>query len=172
VNVEDALAALVRDNESLVNMQGKRWIRMFFEDIMAQYRLQRAEWLDNLHAVIRVGKKAIVEHQALTMVLFRRYESIASKFMKSDADWDTRIEIMQGVEEDMELHMEEVAMLEYSLAVIRLLSVCCEGKNPAAEVYAARYLSLKDTIKGIVQLEVFSNGEVAEGVEVAMSCRC
>jgi len=105
LNVEDALSALVRDNESLVNLQGKKWIRMFFEDIMAQYRMQRAEWLDNLHAVIRVGKKAIVEHQALTMVLFRRYESVAAKFMKNDADWDTRIEIMQGTEEDPEVHV-------------------------------------------------------------------
>ena len=169
LNVEPALSALIKNNHELVSLNGRRWIKMFFEDIMNQYRCQRAEWLDGLHAMIRVGKNSVVEHQALTMVLFRRYENITAVFMRTPAEFERRINIMAGCREENEYFDDDVAELEYSLAVIRLLSVCCEGKNPAAEVYAARYISLQDAVKSIVKLNVRSNGEVEQGVDHVMA---
>lgn len=171
LNVEEALSSLLRDNHEMVALKGRGWIKMFFEDIIAHYRCQRAEWLDGLHAMIRVGKKAIVEHQALTMVLFRRYENVTAVFMRTPRECDLRIDIMVGLTEDAHQRREELAYLQYSLAVIRLLSVCCEGKNPAAEVYAARYLSLQDIIRSIVKINVRSNGEVENDVDLVLACR-
>lgn len=151
---EAVLEAMLHNNPAVIRDIGPTAIRFAFDAITVKKR-HRAGWVVVLMRALKCDGNLIKDNLALALMLFRKSEEAMGMVMKTDSAWDRRIKLMTSG--DLYLPCGN-SQLQFHLSVIRMLALAGEGKNPAYEVFAAHYFSLRDLIHVLLRPTVDSKG--------------
>ena len=143
VKVERVLTAAVRNNQDNIKKKSKEWCKFVFEAIMNKYGQFQSEHLDLMTALLACDGKPIKDVQDFVRTQIISNAQLENLLMAHRIQDPFEV-TFDPVADAHTIHLESNSLL--------LLARVCEGKNPASNVFAERFVSLEWLVCSLLNL--------------------
>eukprot|EP00899_Mesostigma_viride_P003800 jgi/Mesvir1/13420/Mv25102-RA.1 len=154
--VADTLAACIRDNPALAAQVTSADVRAIFDAIDRHGR--HPQWIALLESLLVVRRKPVPRHQDMVLRLLLPYERVAN-FCRTPQE---QAERSRWLKDAAQLSNPD-SLLRYHAACVRLVAMCCAGKNPAACTKAARLISFDFAVTSVLSLHQMGASDPTTG---------